>query len=117
MDMRLYSFPGARRSEEIFPTQGPDPVDEYLLKQPAYVKLHAETQDRCGVINVAGRAVGACFVGAFTAAVGIAELGRYYNDDRRFEVVDISLKNVARASAAVVDGWAGPENLGYCAVN
>jgi ThiF family len=117
MDLRLYSFPASRRSEEVFPAHGAEPVDEELLNQPAWKKLHEKTQDRCGVIDVAGRAVGASFVGAFTSAVGVAELVRYYADDQRYELIDVSLRNVGAAAGVPVNGWEGAENLGYVSVS
>jgi hypothetical protein len=117
LDMRLYSFPASRRSEEIFPPQGAEPVTADLLEQPAWRKLHERTGDRCGVIEVAGQSVGAAFVGAFTAAVGVAELVRYYADEQRYELIDLSLRNLTRARAIPWGDFAGAENLGYVALH
>jgi hypothetical protein len=113
LDMRLYSFPATRRSEEIFPAQAAEPVTAELLEQPAWRALHEQTGDRCGVIEIAGQSAGAAFVGAFTAAVGVAELVRYYSDDVRNELVDVSLRNLAQARAVPFGAFAGAENLGY----
>lgn len=113
LDMRMYSFPASRTSEELFPVHGADAVSDELLEQPAWRKLHQETGDRCGVIEIAGQAVGAAFVGALTAAIGVAELVRYYVDDRRYELIDVSLRNLSGATAVPVRGFEGAENLGY----
>ncbi len=113
LDMRMYGFPASRRSEEIFPSQGADPVTEELLQQPAWRVLHQKTGDRCGVIEIAGQSVGAAFVGAFTAAFGISELVRYYADEQRYELIDISLRNLGQARAIPWRDFAGAQNLGY----
>jgi hypothetical protein len=116
LDVRLYSFPASRRSEEIFPSQAAEPVTPELLEQPAWRKLHERTGDRCGVIEIAGQSVGAAFVGAFTAALGVSELVRYYADDRRYELINASLRSFAPVRAVPYRAFEGAENLGYVAL-
>jgi hypothetical protein len=113
LDARLHAFPGSRTPEELWSNRR-RPFDERMLELPAYAEMERASGDRCGVIMVAGRAVGASFVGAGAAAVALSHLLRYYADDeRRFEVVDFSMRNLAATRTALDSSWQGAESLGY----
>jgi len=68
--MHLHSFPAAGNSSVVFDIE--TPRDAAL--PPAWAKQAAS--DPCGVLQLAGVAVGASFVGAAASAVGVAELLR-----------------------------------------
>lgn len=113
LDARLHSFPARQTPEELWGGRRGS-FDEALLDQPAYQDLERRLGDRCGAIMVAGRAVGAAFVGAFASAVAVSELLRYYADDvTRFEVIDLSLRDLSRPRVVAARDWNGPINLGY----
>jgi len=113
LDARLHSFPAERTPEEQWGGRS-GTFDETVLDLPAYQELERRLGDRCGAIMVAGRAVGAAFVGAFASAVAVSELLRYYADDkRRHTVLDLSLRDLSRARMACAADWEGAENLGY----
>jgi hypothetical protein len=113
LDARLHSFPADRTPEEQWGGRS-GTFDETVMDLPAYHELERRLGDRCGAIMVAGRAVGAAFVGAFASSVAIAELLRYYaDDDRRHSVVDVSLRDLSRPRIACASDWPGAENLGY----
>jgi hypothetical protein len=113
LDMRLHSFPGERTPDELWAGQAGG-FDETLLDLPAYQAIERRLGDRCGTIMIAGRAVGAAFVGAFASCVAIAELLRYYaDDDRRNDLIDLSLRDLSRPRLAMTSDWQGAENLGY----
>lgn len=66
--IRLHTLPGNRTAAEIW--SAPDEEGDALTTQPSYEKLLEEGRlDQCGVTLLAGKAVGAPFVGA-TAATG-----------------------------------------------
>ena len=64
-----------------------------------------EGLDSCGLTTLAGRTVGAPFVGAVTSAVVVAELIRVALGVHRYEVVDASLRSLElRQTVLAADG-------------
>jgi hypothetical protein len=113
LDASLHTFPAPRSPSDLWGGRAGS-FDETLLDLPAYQALERRIGDRCGMIMVAGRAVGAAFVGAFASSIAVAEILRYYADDqRRFEVIDVSLRDLSRPRLATAATWAGGENLGF----
>ena len=68
---------------------------------PAYRALAQDGLDDCGILTLAGRTVGASFVGAVTAAVVVAELIRMAVGGHRYEVVDGSLRSLELRQAVL----------------
>jgi hypothetical protein len=113
LDVSLHSFPALKTPGELWGGRVGS-FDETLLDLPAYQALERRMGDRCGMIMVAGRAVGAAFVGAFASSLAVAEILRYYADDQqRFEVIDVTLRDLSRPRLAMAAAWEGGENLGY----
>jgi hypothetical protein len=69
----LHSFPGSRRAIEVWPEVGTSDPDITL---PAYRAMLDASGDRCGMVRLAGRSIGASFVGAVAAVLTITELLR-----------------------------------------
>ena len=82
-----------------------------MADNPAYRALAEHGLDDCGITTLAGRTVGASFVGAVTAAVVVAELLRMGLGGHRYEVVDGSLRSL-ELRQAVVCGDGAPFNPG-----
>jgi hypothetical protein len=113
LDARLHAFPGDKDPAEVWGGRH-GIVNEALLDQPAYQEIERRLGDRCGALMIAGRAVGAAFVGAFAGSLGITETLRYYADDEtRFQLIDVTLRDLSRARVAMDSRWDGPDNLGY----
>lgn len=109
---QIHTFPASRTARECWRASGPAGVDESLLKRPAYAALAREGLDRCGLINLAGRAVGASFVGTAVSTLVIAEVLRTLVGGRRYELIDGNLRSPARC-AAIAHGTEGaPFNPG-----
>lgn len=93
--IRLHSFPQQRRARDIWGSAAlaagaaPD-----LLGRPAYRNLAADGAERCGLVQLAGRTVGAPFVGAIAGALTIAELVRLANGAPVTAVADFHLRNL-----------------------
>jgi len=116
LDARLHSFPGTQTPGEIWGDRTGS-FDEALLELPAYRAIEEKTGDHCGTIMIAGRAIGAAFVGAFAASIAVAELLRYYADsEQRNDLIDLSLRDLSRPRVATATQWHGAENLGYAAL-
>ena len=65
-----------------------------MIDKLAYRTLAKEGIDECGLTTLAGRTVGASFVGTVTAAVVISELIRMGLGGHRYEVADGSLRSL-----------------------
>ncbi len=91
---QLHSFPASRSADSYWAKRIPnDPNTEHLLQQPAYQSLEQQGLDRCGLVEIAGRSVGASFVGAVTSALAIAEILRLVHGEIMHEVVDGDLRS------------------------
>ena len=91
--MRLHSFPGSRSSENIWTRT--DAVREDTTQQAAYEDLLKKgALDQCGMTLLAGKAVGAPFVGATAAALVLSELLRTLHGGNLNQLVDVDLLGV-----------------------
>jgi hypothetical protein len=89
--IRLHGFPQQRRARDIWSGAGAE--ERNLLDQPAYRDLAARGGDQCGLVQLAGRTVGAPFVGAVAGALVVAELVRLANGGGMTAVADLHLRN------------------------
>ena len=87
-----------------------------LLEQPAYRALAADGMDECGLTQLAGRTVGASFVGLAAAALVVAELARIALGAHRYEVVDGSLRALEHRVSVSAKTDDVPFNPGIAAV-
>ena len=111
---QTHTFPAGRTAKHRWGTEGHRPDADTVAENPAYRALAQDGVDDCGIITLAGRTVGASFVGAVTAAVVIAELIRLGLGGPRYELVDGSLRSLElRQAVACSDG--APFNPGTTA--
>lgn len=89
---RTHVFPGARKARDIWSAQSQERTVRTDL--PAYQALAAAGLDRCGLTQLAGRTVGAPFVGAIAATLVIAELLRLANGAHAYDLVDGHLRDL-----------------------
>lgn len=88
--MRLHTLPASRKAAEIWRTNG---EVQSSAERPAYENmLKSGELDKCGVTLLAGKAVGAPFVGAVAACLAISELLRVLHGGVVFELIDLDLK-------------------------
>ena len=118
LDIMIHSFPSGLRAATAFEESSrADP--EALLAQPAYAaeisRLQAEgmtAEDaRCGLVLVAGRTVGAAFVGAVASTLVLAEELRALVGGPLFEIVSLGLRSPEHLVAApntAAGPWANP---------
>ena len=94
--MRIHTFPGTKDPRELWrPSEGSGTVPG----SRAYDDLKARGMDQCGVTMLAGKAVGAPFVGLTAAALSLAEVLRLLHDGPIFALHDMDLKSLrARTS-------------------
>jgi hypothetical protein len=88
--LRLHTLPARRSAAKIW---GADSETGPVNDQPAYTRLLNEGRlDRCGVTLLAGKAVGAPFVGAVAATLAVAEILRLLHGGTVQELIDLDLK-------------------------
>jgi hypothetical protein len=96
--IRLHTLPGRRSAAKIW--GNPEPESEDLATKPAYEKLLGDGKlDQCGVTLLAGKAVGAPFVGATAATLAIAEVLRYLHGGPLHQLIDLDLRSPDSRSA------------------
>jgi hypothetical protein len=99
----LHTFPAARNARTIWQNTAAGEVE---ISQPAYRQLLAERGDPCGTVRLAGRSIGAPFVGAAAAALAIAEFMRLALGAHRHEVLSCHLRELGNRT--VIPGTAWP---------
>lgn len=87
----LHTFPASKHARDIWSDTSPsDPQ----LSQPAYRAMIEATGDRCGIVRLAGRSIGAPFVGAAAASMVVAELVRLSRGGPRHELASCHLRDL-----------------------
>lgn len=87
--MRLHVLPGRRPAAEIWKAAA---GGENVEARPAYAKLVAEgVLDRCGMTLLAGKAVGAPFVGSVAACLALSEVLRPLHGGELHGLIDLDL--------------------------
>ena len=103
LGFRMHVFPGQRRAKDLW-----KPVEENRVgrtDRPAYEKLAVGGLDQCGLTQLAGRTVGAPFVGAIAAAIVIGEVLRVVNGAHGYGLIDGHLRELKYLTAVdAVDG-------------
>lgn len=88
--IRLHTLPGSKPASEIWRGRGSS--NEKVEEKAAYRELLDEgALDQCGVTLLAGKAVGAPFVGAVAATLVLSELLRVLHCGKVHHVVDLDL--------------------------
>ena len=84
-----------------------------LLTNPAYAALADDGLDECGLTLLAGRSVGASFVGTVVGALVVAEAMRMTIGGPEYSLIDGSLRTPERRSAIVNTSVSTAFNPGY----
>ena len=123
VEMLIHVFPSGLSAGAAFEDSGATNADG-LLDLPAYAtelaRLEADGLSheaaRCGVIEVAGRTVGAAFVGAIASTVVVAEELRALANGPRFEVISLSLRSPEHLEAVPNSSPGPPINPGFVCI-
>lgn len=109
--IRLHTLPTSRSAARIW---GGDGTDDGVPDQPAYAGMLARGElDRCGVTLLAGKAVGAPFVGAVAATLAIAGVLRLLHGGAAHELIDVDLKALEYPSTVLTRSDFSNLNLGF----
>ena len=113
----MHTFPGPWQAAERWASgeeETAGPAGE-LIEQPGYRSLAADGLDECGLTLLAGRSVGASFVGVAVSTLVIAEVLRILAGGPQYGGIDGSLRSLVHRTALPSPtpaqvGW----NPGYC---
>lgn len=92
LGFRTHVFPGTRTARDVWKPSNEN--NDNRIDLPAYKKLATSGLDRCGLTQLAGRTVGAPFVGAVAAAIVIGEVLRLANGGHGYDLVDGHLRDL-----------------------
>lgn len=87
----LHTFPASQPARQVWRAAA---AEEARIDLPAYQGMLGATKDRCGTVRLAGRSIGAPFVGAVAAALAIAELARLTLGGPRYEMISCHLRDL-----------------------
>jgi len=92
--MRLHTLPSSKPAAEIWRARG-SMENENVEGRPAYQRLLEQAMvDRCGMTLLAGKAVGAPFVGVTAAALALGEALRQLHGGPVHQLIDLDLRAV-----------------------
>lgn len=109
--MRLHTLPGRRPAADMWKAgKAGEKVDD----RPAYAKLMADgVLDRCGMTLLAGKAVGAPFVGAVAATLALSEILRLLHGGPVHRLIDLDLLGVDHRTIVPAGDAFAALNPGY----
>ena len=91
--IRMHTFPCSRLSSDVWKAEYGAVAQTELSAN--YKRLAEATGDECGVTQLAGRAVGAPFVGVFAGALVLADAVRTLHGGRSYALADLSMRDIA----------------------
>lgn len=97
-NIRIHTFPGPRKAIEIW--SAADSIEKEKVLSPTYERLAEAMNDRCGVTQLASRAVATPFVGVLAASLVIAEVVRSLHGGDVHPVIDIQMKELRYRTVA-----------------
>lgn len=111
--MRIHTLPARRSAAEIWKAAG---IAESVEDREAYQDLLRKGQlDQCGVTLLAGKAVGAPFVGSVAACLAISEVLRLLHGGVLHELIDLDLRSLEHRLAVPQKRDFSALNPGYVA--
>jgi hypothetical protein len=112
--IRVHSFPGTKHPRDLWSS----PAEKIVRADaPAYADLQSRGLDQCGVTLLAGKAVGAPFVGMTAAALCLAEVLRLLHGGQVFAVHDVDLKSAMSRVSLPRSAEYASFNPGFAAVH
>jgi hypothetical protein len=94
--MRIHTLPNGRVTNNLWNADG---VTAAVEEGPAYqAMLKSGELDKCGVTLLAGKAVGAPFVGAVAASLALSEILRLLHGAPINQLIDLDLQSIDQRS-------------------
>ena len=108
---QTHTLPARRSARHRWGAPDHQANQDHVADNPAYRELVQHGLDECGITTLAGRTVGASFVGTTAAALVISELMRMAIGGDQYEIVDGSLRSLELRQAVMYPD-AAPFNPG-----
>jgi len=106
--IRLHTLPASRPAASIWNAED---RGEDIGERPGYQKMLSDGDlDRCGVTLLAGKSVGAPFVGAVAACLALSEVLRLLHGGPLYQVIELDLHGIEHRSAV-------PHSLDFSRLN
>lgn len=113
--IRLHTLPGPRPATELWNGGG---TAESTQERAAYQRLLQNRElDRCGLTLLAGKAVGAPFVGSVAACLVLSEVLRLLHDGPLHHVLELDLQSVEQRTAVARAQALAPFNPGFVSIS
>ena len=110
---QVHTFPASRSARDRWGGMTEETAAVNTIHLPAYQSMAAAGLDQCGLTTLAGRSVGASFVGAATSTIAIAQLLRMVMGEHRYELIDGTLRSLEYRDAIRYEGPEDPFNPGF----
>jgi hypothetical protein len=112
--IRLHTLPGSRTAATLWKD---GETGEVVEGRAAYQKMLEDGDlDRCGVTLLAGKAVGAPFVGSVGACLALSEVLRQLHGGPIHQVIDLDLQSIDQRSAVLNGSDFSGLNPGYAEI-
>lgn len=92
---QVHGFPGPQKARQRWAAADEMPSAPELTSRPAYAALASEGHDRCGLTTLAGKTVGAPFVGTVVSAIVVAEILRQLEGGEPIGMLDATLRDLS----------------------
>lgn len=114
LSFQIHTFPGPQKARERWSSTKQVSNSVECLK-PAYEALADEGMDDCGIASLAGRSVGASFVGTMVSTLMVAELLKLVNGSKGCGLIDGTLRSLERREVVENVEWMNAFNPGVTA--
>lgn len=91
-NIRTHVFPGPRQASDIWTAS--DAAQSIVELSPVYKRIAEISNDRCGVTQLASRAVATPFVGAMAATLALGDIVRLLHGSSAYTTMDLQLRDL-----------------------
>ena len=121
LDILIHSFPSGIQAANAWDARA-ESNTSLVMDQPAYRDVHRQLRGRtelsdgeirCGIIEVAGRSIGAAFVGCIAATFVLSEVLRSIAGGPRIEVLGVSLRSPHKSQVSTNIRESAATNPGF----
>jgi hypothetical protein len=116
LSFSIHTFPGPKKASVSWGNTHTS-EDFNASKIPAYKDLVDKGLDECGITILAGRTVGASFVGTIASTLVVAELLKMIHGGQSCAVIDGTLRSLDSIEAIGNESWNEPYNPGVTATD
>jgi hypothetical protein len=112
LSFQIHTFPGPQKACDRWGGAIQHSGHHEEDRKPAYEALAKDGMDNCGITTLAGRSVGASFVGTMVSTLMIAEILRMAHGYHGYGLIDGTLRSLERREVVENIEWSKPFNPG-----